>query len=1033
MADVSVEFGATDTGLQKTLETIQQQMASLQGEVDSGTLSFQEINQKMRELRQAEGIFTKLGGELSGASKSAKEFEDQIRSAEAVTKSNRTALEIYSEEVDKLGKLLDSGLISQKTYASAIEKAEAALKAATPQTEEAKRANEELEASLKQAESETRDLADEQKKAEAITKSNRSATEIYNQEVEELQKHLAGGRISMETFEKAVAKADAKLAAANPQIEELGKDIQEAGNKSDKMGDQAGIGFGKLAAAVGVGQLAAKAFTAALDAGFAAVRGTIQGFTDALDLGGKLADLSASTGETAGNLLLLQRAFDNTGSGADAVGPALAKLQNNIFGAGEGSKEAVAAFGRMGISMEELAGKTPTQQLALVASGITSIEDPSKRAATAIDIFGKSGAQLLPLLTNFSGEMDDARATVGSLADIMDRRANVFDAVGDRFLIIQQKVRDFAAGILDKALPAIDAITSALSRIDAAAIGQRLADAFLGGQKAMNGFQAAVDAISIGQVGLAFKVFWESLKLQAMQTADSIYKNLAAAFQTAADFFGKIFSPSGALFQTAISAFDFLGNKLSATISRNLANALAGNWLTEGIALQLNTAANEANTAANKIEGSLKGAGGRIADQFKQAGKALPQSFEENYGKIPPLFDGITEQQNKVAALEAEVAAAAAKTTEERTAQAAQTDAELAKRQALKDAQAAADAEAKASKAELVTLETQVNEAKAAGNTELAKALEKELQSKKAKEEIAKLTEEYVKTLGVDANEAGRLATNFVNAKNAANSIGDRTVSVSISTKVDDTRWKDLLASIAANGDPKSVQVAMQVTGKDTLSEAYKTLQDMEAINKNYQAAFTATGAKSIEEIKANLEGIPTEAQRQLALQITGEQDFDRAVGKLEQFTGTKEAKLLLQSQGFEKMDDFQNQLNGIVGEKRTDIILKALGMDTVDEAKSALDAILANNGKQASVSVTANTNDAQKQIESLGSQPQSITLNAEKSIEDIKTRLSDSIDLALNSSKGSEILSEVKTLVSGIKDLVAKIEPRLPVAALTV
>lgn len=854
--------------------------------------------------------------------------------------------------------------------------------------------------------------------------------ELSMTELEQTMKRIG----QVENMEKRLKAMGDQSGAATPKLDALGKEIKGAGDKSDKMGDQAGIGFGKLAAAVGVGQLAAKAFTAALDAGFAAVRGTIQGFTDALDLGGTLSDLSASTGETAGNLLLLQRAFDNTGSGADAVGPALAKLQNNIFGAGEGSKEAVAAFGRMGISMEELAGKTPTQQLALVASGITSIEDPSKRAATAIDIFGKSGAQLLPLLTNFSGEMDDARATVGSLADIMDRRANVFDAVGDRFLIIQQKVRDFAAGILDKALPAIDAITSALSRIDAAAIGQRLADAFLGGQKAMNGFQAAVDAISIGQVGLAFKVFWESLKLQAMQTADSIYKNLAAAFQTAGDFLAKTLGPGSGAFALLETGFKILSAKVQEGIFSGLSNALAG--MGPLFAKGAETAKYQMETAARSVEMLTTGLGAQVEvvrDQMSEAGKALPQSFEENYGKIPPLFDGITEQQNKVAALEAEVSAAAAKTTEERAKQSAQTDAELAKRQELKDAQAAADAEAKSAKAELISLETQINEAKAAGNTELAKALEKELQSKKAKEEIAKLTEEYVKTLGVDANEAGRLATNFVNAKNAANDIGDRSVSVSITTKVDDSKWKQLLADIAANANPKSIEIAMKVTGKDTLSEAYKTLQDMETIDKNYQAAFTATGAKSIEEVKANLDGIPTEAQRQLAIQITGEKDFEKAVDNLERFTGTKEAKLLLQSQGFEKMDDFQNQLNGIVGEKRTDIILKALGMDTVDEAKSALDAILANNGKQATVSVTANTNDAQNQIESLGSQPQSITLNAEKSIEDIKTRLSDSIDLALNSSKGSEILSEIKGFVEELKKcVVEKLEPKLPTAALT-
>jgi hypothetical protein len=787
--------------------------------------------------------------------------------------------------------------------------------------------------------------------------------ELSMEELEATMKRIG----QVENMEKRLKAMGDQSGAASPKVDALGKDIKGAGDKSEKMGDQAGIGFGKLAAAVGVGQLAAKAFTAALDAGFAAVRGTIQGFTDALDLGGTLSDLSASTGESAGNLLLLQRAFDNTGAGADKVGPAIAKLQNNIFGAGEGSKEAVAAFGRMGLSMEDLAGKTPTQQLALVASGLTSIEDPSKRAATAIDVFGKSGAELLPLLTNFSGEMDEARATVGSMADIMDRRANVFDAVGDRFLIISQKVRDFAAGILDKALPAIDAITSALSRIDAAAVGQNLADAFLGGEHAMKGFQAAVDAISIGKVGLAFEVFWESLKLQAMQTADEIYKRLIAAFQSAGQFLAEIFSPSGALISTVLDGFDLLGARIAETIQSKLADALSGNMLTQGISDNLRAAAEESKLAADKISESMTGAGGRIADQFVNAGKALPDSFSENYAKIPPLFDDLAAQQTKVAELEGQVTAATAATTAERATQAAQSEAELAARQALKDQQAAADAQAKADKTAIIELETQLNAAKATGNTELVASLEKDLERKKATEEIAKLTDDYVKTLGVNANEAARLANNFVNARNAANDIANRNVIVTVTTKVNRQEYDELMASInAGTKDPKTLEILFKTTGKTDFDEAYKTLQNMQAINKNFDVALKVSGAESLEEVWQNLNSIPTTKQIQLGMEITGKDTYDEVIRSLPTFAGTKTAKLLLEQQGFENMTSFLNTLKGIPDEKRLKLIAETLGTADVNAAKAALDQVLINDGKKATVSVGADTSEANQKIQSV-------------------------------------------------------------------
>lgn len=785
--------------------------------------------------------------------------------------------------------------------------------------------------------------------------------ELSMTELESTMKRIG----QVEGLEKKLKAMGDQSAESSPKVDSLGNSIKSTGDKTDKMGDQAGIGFGKLASAVGVGQLAAQAFTAALDAAFSAVKGTIDGFRDALNLGGTLSDLSASTGETAGNLLLLQRAFDNTGAGADAVGPALAKLQNSIFGAGEDSKAAASAFGRMGISMEEMAGKTPTEQLALVASGISGIEDPAARAATAIDIFGKSGAQLLPLLTNFSTEMNDARATVGSMAEIMDRRANVFDAVGDRFLIISQKIRDFAAGILDKALPAIDAITSALSRIDAAAIGQRLADAFLGGEKAMKGFQAAVDAISIGKIDLAFKAFYESLKLQAMQTAESIYKHLVAGFQTAGDFIQTIFAPGGATMTYIEGAFNLLGMKAASAIAESFASALPDNALFGSLKQSMQDFAATTKEESAMLWGAMYHDVGSLKTQLESAGAALPKSFQENYDKIPPLFANMTEQQQAVAAVEAQIAEQVKITTAERANQSAQTEAELAARQALKDQQAAADAQAKADKVELITLETQINEAISAGNTELAKSLEKELETKKTKEEIAKLTKEYVKNLGVSEEEAGKLATNFVNAKYAAAEINVNTTSL--------TNAKNETGE-AAKAAKSFATWLDYINGVDP-TEPVKSLKER-----------TKEARKEIEAF-GNYIGID--------LKNLSYPDIIKKL-KIDSIATTGSGQL--------------QEIMDYIDEQRGEL----LGLNPVDESgsKKSVDSIKT------------------KIDESLGGK-QTITFDATESISSIKEQLKESIDLALSSSKGSEFLGEIRGFVETIKDLVQKIEPKLPMQAL--
>ena len=817
-----------------------------------------------------------------------------------------------------------------------------------------------------------------------------------------------------------------------------------------------GQSFVGMAGAVAVGELAVKAFTGVVNAGFTAARNVIQGFGEALDLGGRLSDLSASTGETAGKLLVLERAFDNSGIGADKVGSAIAKMQKNIEDARDGSGTAANAFGMMGVKVEELEGKLPTEQLQVLASGIQSIDDPTQRAAAAMGVFGKSGAELLPLLTNLDGELADARDTVGSMAEIMDRRNAVFDSVGDRFQTIGEKVRDFAAGILDKALPAIDAITTALSRIDAAKIGQNLADAFLGGEKAMSGFQAAVDAVKVGELGLAFKAFAESAKLQVMQTGNSIINIFSAAFQTVSEIIANVFRSDGPTLMLIKSAFDFVAGYVKEKVAGSLADTFAGMGpMFSGMAESLKQSAEAGATSAELALQRIPIAAELAAEDIGTNLAGSVDRFKENLAEANTEFFNTSEQAQKVADIEAEIATRVAATNEQRAATTAQTEAELAKRQELRAAAEAAAATEQANAVALVELETAINAAKAGGNEELVKTLESEKKRLEDQQEIAKLTEEYKTKLGLNADEAARLANNFVAAKNAAAGIGNKESIVTITTTVDDTRWKDLLAELSANSNPKAIAVALEVTGKDNINEAFATLQNMETINKNHQVAMDVLGAKSLEEVRANLNAVATPAQAQLAMQITGEDDLQSAIGKLDSFKGTKTATALLETQGFENIGQLQEALKGIAGEKRTQMIVEALGVPDAQAAKDALDAIINANGKKATVTAEADTTPAQEKIAELSNKTTTVpldgdtsplketlsafsagaikvTLDAADSIAAIRTALAEPIKMDLQGSGEGGSTSGLQTLVEGIKTLLEKIEPRLPVAALS-
>jgi hypothetical protein len=142
---------------------------------------------------------------------------------------------------------------------------------------------------------------------------------------------------------------------------------------------------------------------------FVGVRSAVQAFGAAIDMGGKLDDLTKRTGMAAGEILLLQKAFELGGSSADAVGGTIDKLRRSIVQAGNESSAQAESFSALGLSVSELKNSTPTEQLEKVASAIMRVGNDSQRSAIAMDIFGKSGGELVPLFSNFAGELEKAK------------------------------------------------------------------------------------------------------------------------------------------------------------------------------------------------------------------------------------------------------------------------------------------------------------------------------------------------------------------------------------------------------------------------------------------------------------------------------------------------------------------------------------------------------------------------------------------------------------------------------------------------
>ncbi len=210
----------------------------------------------------------------------------------------------------------------------------------------------------------------------------------------------------------------------------------------------------------------------ALTATFGGMYTVINSFKNALDMGGRLNDLSSATGESAGNLSILERAFANAGVGADRVGQTISKMQAFIGNLGRGMKSAQDAAAILGVSFEDLRGKTPLEQMRLLAAGLNRIQDAGTAADASMLIFGtRAGGKVTTLLKNFEGELSNARTELGSLPAILDKTNQSLDELGDKLTnSIGNKLNEFAVGALAGAQGAND-LANALSKIDAAGAG----------------------------------------------------------------------------------------------------------------------------------------------------------------------------------------------------------------------------------------------------------------------------------------------------------------------------------------------------------------------------------------------------------------------------------------------------------------------------------------------------------------------------------------------------------------------------------
>lgn len=251
--------------------------------------------------------------------------------------------------------------------------------------------------------------------------------------------------------------------------------------------------------------------------------------------GDQIEKAAVRTGLSIQSFAELAYAAEQSGASVEELDNAIGRMQANLVDAAEGTGDAVAAFERLGISAESLRGLTPEDQFLTIAERVGSIEDPTERAAVAMDVFGKAGRKLLPLLAAGAEGMAALRLEARNMRLGEDAIAAV--RLGDAFSKVNKTLTGLLSKIgaaLEPALTAVaerfsDIIRSATNFIAAnrglVVIAAQVGAAFTATGAALVGFAGTVYAASFAVGALAKVVAGATLAFKGMAAAIALLSN----------------------------------------------------------------------------------------------------------------------------------------------------------------------------------------------------------------------------------------------------------------------------------------------------------------------------------------------------------------------------------------------------------------------------------------------------------------------------------------------------------------------------
>lgn len=282
----------------------------------------------------------------------------------------------------------------------------------------------------------------------------------------------------------------------------LGADtaILEKGLKNAQSRLSAFSGHVKIAGAVIAGALAG------------VVGGVAAGVKQTIDEADKLGKMSQSIGVPVEELSKLKHAADLSGVSLDTLSKGVGRLNRNIVEGAQGLSTPIRAFEALGISIRNTDGslKTVSQALPEIADRFSRMRDGPEKTALAMQLLGRAGAELIPLLNGGRAGLEEMMREAEALGIVIDTKtAKAAEAFNDNLTRLARVKDGIITQITARMVPALQQLSQVM--IDAAKNSSLMQSAADGITAVLKGaINAGIATVTVFQrLGAELSAFWK--------------------------------------------------------------------------------------------------------------------------------------------------------------------------------------------------------------------------------------------------------------------------------------------------------------------------------------------------------------------------------------------------------------------------------------------------------------------------------------------------------------------------------------------